>query len=66
MFGVSSGAAFGELQVIGTMADVLLVRGIPDRIRSENGPEFIAGQLRKWLRKLGTKWNWAAGNGVCR
>ena len=52
--------------MIGTMADVLLVRGIPDRIRSENGPEFIAGQLRKWLRKLGTKWNWAAGNGVCR
>jgi transposase InsO family protein len=32
----------------------MLVRGIPEHIRSDNGPEFIAGELRKWLDKLGT------------
>jgi len=45
----------GSLQVIETLADVMLVRGIPEHIRSDNGPEFIAGELRKWLGKLGTK-----------
>ena len=32
----------GSLQVIETLADVMLVRGIPEHIRSDNGPEFIA------------------------
>src|SRR5271156_2188742 len=45
----------GSLQVIETLADVMLVRGIPEHIRSDNGPEFIAEELRKWLGKLGTK-----------
>jgi len=45
----------GSLQVIETLADVMLVRGIPEHIRSDNGPEFIAKELRKWLGKLGTK-----------
>src|SRR5207247_1942939 len=44
-----------SLQVIETLADVMLVRGVPEHIRSDNGPEFIAEQLRKWLGKLGTK-----------
>ncbi len=45
----------GSLQVIDTLADVMLVRGIPEHIRSDNGPEFIAEELRKWLGKVGTK-----------
>jgi len=45
----------GSLQVIETLADVMLVRGIPEHIRSDNGPEFIAGELRKWLGKLGRR-----------
>ncbi len=32
----------GGLQVIETLADVMLFRGIPEHIRSDNGPEFIA------------------------
>ena len=45
----------GSLQVIDTLADVMLVRGIPEHIRSDNGPEFIAEELRKWLG------SWARG-----
>ena len=45
----------GSLQVIETLADAMLARGIPEHIRSDNGPEFIAEELRTWLGKVGTK-----------
>ena len=41
--------------MIEVLADVMLFRGIPERIRSDNGPEFVAEELRKWLAKLGTR-----------
>lgn len=44
-----------SLEVIDTLADVMLGRGIPEHIRSDNGPEFIAHELQKWLAKVGTR-----------
>jgi putative transposase len=44
----------GSIQVIEVLADVKLVRGVPKHIGSDNGPEFIAGELRNWLGKVGT------------
>ena len=41
--------------MIEVLADVMLFRGIPEHIRSDNGPEFVAEELRKWLAKLGTR-----------
>ena len=41
-------------EVIETLAEARLVRGIPACLRSDNGPEFVARELRKWLAKLGT------------
>ena len=41
-------------EVIETLADVMLWRGIPEHIRSDNGPEFVAKDLRKWLANVGT------------
>lgn len=38
--------------VIFALADLFLKRGLPKHIRSDNGPEFIATKLRKWLEKL--------------
>ena len=39
--------------VIEALSDVILLRGAPEYIRSDNGPEFIAHKLRKWLMDLG-------------
>ena len=44
----------GSQEVIERLAEVMLVRGIPEHLRSDNGPEFIAQELRKWLGSLGT------------
>jgi len=44
-----------SLEVIDTLADVMLRRGIPEHIRSDNGPEFIARELQKWLANVGTR-----------
>jgi len=41
--------------VIETMADVMLVRGIPAHIRSDNGPEMTAKIVRQWLAQAGAK-----------
>jgi len=43
-----------SLEVIDTLADVMLLRGVPEYIRSDNGPEFLAQELRQWLGKLRT------------
>ena len=42
-------------EVIEQLAELLLERGIPEHIRSDNGPEFTAGAMRQWLRDLGVK-----------
>ena len=44
-----------SLGVLETMADVMLVRGIPEHIRSDNGPEMTAKIVRHWLANVGAK-----------
>lgn len=42
--------------VIETLADIILSRGVlPEFMRSDNGPEFIAKALRKWIGDIGVK-----------
>ncbi len=48
------GRRLGRYEVIETLAEVMLDRGIPEHLRSDNGPEFVAKELRKWLVTLGT------------
>ena len=45
----------GSADVIETLYPLLLKRGKPDYIRSDNGPEFIAEALQAWLRRVGIK-----------
>jgi putative transposase len=42
-------------QVIERLAHLFITRGIPGHIRSDNGPEFTAKAVRKWLERLGVK-----------
>jgi len=41
--------------VLECLADLFLAYGAPSFIRSDNGPEFVAKQLRIWLNKLNVK-----------
>jgi transposase InsO family protein len=44
--------SFGVLEV---MADVMLMRGVPEHIRSDNGAEMTAKVVRNWLTQVGAK-----------
>jgi transposase InsO family protein len=41
--------------VIDELFNLFIFRGIPEHIRSDNGPEFTAKAVRKWLNRLGVK-----------
>jgi len=41
--------------VIDQLYYLFLLRGIPEHIRSDNGPEFTAKAIRSWLNKVGVK-----------
>jgi transposase InsO family protein len=36
-------------EVIDKLFELFILRGIPEHIRSDNGPEFTAQAIRKWL-----------------
>jgi transposase InsO family protein len=39
--------------VIDTLAELFAMRGVPQHIRSDNGPEFIARAIQQWTKQLG-------------
>ncbi len=41
--------------VIDVLTDLFIVRGIPLYIRSDNGPEFVAGAVRQWIAAVGAR-----------
>ena len=41
--------------VIDQLYELFLLRGVPEHIRSDNGPEFTAKTIRKWLESIGVK-----------
>ena len=46
---------WSSAKVIEARADVLVMKGVPEHLRSDNGPEFVARDLRKWLAGTGAK-----------
>lgn len=38
--------------VIDTLAELFAMHGVPENIRSDNGPEFTAKAIREWLEQL--------------
>ena len=41
--------------VVQLLADLFVLRGPPEHLRSDNGPEFCAQALREWLGRIGVK-----------
>ncbi len=41
--------------VIDRLFDLFIFKGIPEHIRSDNGPEFTAKVIRGWLNRIGVK-----------
>ncbi len=41
--------------VLDALTDLFILRGPPEYIRSDNGPEFIAQKVRDWIAAVGTK-----------
>jgi transposase InsO family protein len=46
---------WNTLQNPGMGGNLFIFRGIPEHIRSDNGPEFTAKAVRRWLNRLGIK-----------
>ena len=47
--------SWSSARVIAAPADVMVLKGVPEHLRSDNGPEFVARDLRKWLDATGAK-----------
>ncbi len=52
---VSVAIRMGHAEVLDALYPLFLRHGKPEYLRSDNGPEFIAGDLQEWLRKVGIK-----------
>ena len=37
------------------LTELFVAHGMPEHIRSDNGPEFVACNVREWLRRIGVK-----------
>ena len=42
-------------EVLYLLSELFVTHGVPDYIRSDNGSEFTASEIRKWLQRLGVK-----------
>ena len=41
--------------VLDQLYNLFVFRGVPEHIRSDNGPEFTAKAVRKWLKRMDVK-----------
>jgi transposase InsO family protein len=54
-FAIRVARLLNSQDVLDVLGDLMVERGVPDHIRSDNGSEFRAKTLRKWLGKIGVK-----------
>src|SRR5512132_1218255 len=43
------------VDVIDVLSDLLILRGVPGHIRSDNGPEFVAKAVQEWIAAVGAR-----------
>jgi putative transposase len=47
--------SFKAMQVVEVLQYLFAIRGAPEHIRSDNGPEFVARAVTRWLAQAGVK-----------
>jgi putative transposase len=47
--------SFNHEDVLAKLSELFILKGTPDYIRSDNGPELVAKTLRQWLHRVGVK-----------
>lgn len=52
---IEASRSSGAVEVIECLEWLFMTRGVPQYIRSDNGPEFIAQAVREWLKREGCK-----------
>ena len=52
---IEVGRKLNHEAVLERLTELFVLRGVPDHIRSDNGAEFTAHAVRKWLKNLGVK-----------
>ena len=51
---IQVGRSLRSSHVIECLGDIMVQRGVPDHVRSDNGPEFTARAVRLWLQGVGS------------
>ena len=44
-----------SMDVVDALTDLFILRGPPEYIRSDKGPEFVAGKVRDWIGAVGAR-----------
>ena len=44
-----------SIDVIDVLSELFVLRGVPGHIRSDNGPEFVAEAVQRWIAAVGAK-----------
>ena len=44
-----------SVDVIDVLSDLFILRGVPERLRSDNGPAFVAKAVQDWIAAVGAK-----------
>jgi len=52
---ISVDRKLNSTDVLDALTDLFILRGPPECIRSDNGPEFIAQKVRYWITADGAK-----------
>ena len=52
---IRAGRSIRSSDVIETLAKLMTAKGVPEHIRSDNGPEFTSRAVREWLTNVGTQ-----------
>jgi transposase InsO family protein len=52
---IRAGRRMDSQHVLDVLAELFILKGVPDHIRSDNGPEMTALAVREWLTKVGVK-----------